>query len=252
MEIISSTQNKFVKEAKSLHDKKFRDSTGLFLVEGVNILKDLDAAANVKYIFCDENSADIFQNKIFSDAFESAQVFYCAERIIGYISGTVSPQGIVAVCKKPKETFKPPSGNAILLDGVSDPGNLGTIVRTAAAADFKDIYLLDCVDIYSPKVVRATMGTLFKVRFCEVDKPKAVELVKSTNSAALDMNGEEITRADIKYPVLLIAGSEAHGVSEDLKKNVKQTLSITMKNGVESLNVAVASAVAMYKFYQEI
>lgn len=112
---------------------------------------------------------------------------------------------------------------------------------------FCDIYLLDTADIYSPKVVRATLGTLFKVRAFQIDEEQAISLCKSTSSAVLDMDGENILENKPKAPILFISGNEAHGVRDTLVKNAKKIYSLPMQNDVESLNVAVATAVAMYQ-----
>jgi TrmH family RNA methyltransferase len=245
MDIISSTKNQYVKEARSLHEKKFRDKTGLFLVEGTNLLKDLPDSVAVEYVFCIEDRLSELE-KIFSCT--RARVYITSQQVMDFISDTVSPFGIAAVCRKPSEPMRPPSGNALLLDGVSDPGNLGTILRTAASAGFDDVYLLKTADVFSPKTVRATLGALFKTRIYIIDEEQAVGIVKNCNSAVLDMDGEDFKKADLNTPVLLIAGSEAHGVSDILRRNAKHAVALKMKNGVESLNVAVAAAVAMYRF----
>ena len=164
-----------------------------------------------------------------------------------YVADTVSPYGIVAICKMPSTEFAMPKGNAVLLDGVSDPGNLGTILRTAAACDFNDVYLLDTADVFSPKVVRATLGGLFKVRLHEINESDALELMSETNSAVLDMGGMNILQNKPSTPVLLVAGNEAHGVRDSLKGAAKSIYSLPMRNEIESVNVAVATAVSMYQ-----
>lgn len=262
-EIITSTQNKIVKDTKRLAEKKFRNLTGLFLLEGVNLIKDLPSDVQIEYFLATEarmgELADLIISHKPSDAagfdaqaedglnFTRARVYCVSDEVMKSISDTVSPYGIAAVCRQIKREFVLPSGNALLLDRVSDPGNLGTIFRTAAACGFEDIYLLDTADIYSPKVVRATLGAMFKVRFYEIDLSQAETLVCGTFSAALDMDGENILQSKPETPVLLIAGNEAHGVSEELKCKAKKAFCLPMKNNIESLNVAVAAAVAMYQ-----
>ncbi len=252
-QIITSTKNQYVKQARSLAQKKFRNETGLFLVEGINLIKDMPSTVQIEYAFAtlqrqeeamsifgaERNGADFFYTR--------AQVYYVSEEVMAYIADTVSPYGICAVCKIPVLPFAMPKGNALLLDGVSDPGNLGTIFRTAAACDFCDIYLLDTADIFSPKVVRATLGGLFKVRAYEIDEAQAIELLRNTNSAVLDMDGANILENKPKNSVLLVSGNEAHGVRDVLRKEAKRVYSLPMKNQIESLNVAVATAVAMYQ-----
>lgn len=259
MQIITSTKNRFVKEARSLSQKKFRIETGLFLVEGINLIKDMPSSVRVKYVLATPSRESEVETIFFSDekerqekamqsvAFTRAQVYYVSDEVMAYVADTVSPYGICAVCEIPKSEFCMPASNALLLDGVSDPGNLGTIFRTAAACDFCDIYLLDTADIYSPKVVRATLGGLFKVRATVITLDEAIDLMRCTNSAILDMNGINILTNKAVSPVLFVAGNEAHGVRAELRKEAKIAYSLPMKNDIESLNVAVATAVAMYQ-----
>ena len=244
MEIITSTQNQYVKQVRSLRDKKFRDKSGLFVVEGGNIFKDMPEGVSVEYILATEERLDELQKLIFSTR---ACAYVVSDSVMKTLSDTVTPYGIVAVLKKPENRFGMPKGNALLLDGVSDPGNMGTIIRTAAARGFEDIYLLDCVDVYSPKVVRATLGGLFKVRLVEVKESEAITLLQNLNSAVLDFGGEDLTEAQIDSPVLIVTGSEAHGVRDCVLENSKRILTLPMTNGIESLNAAVATAVAMYQ-----
>ena len=244
MEIITSTQNQFVKQVRSLRDKKFRKQSGLFVVEGGNIFKDMPDGLSVEYILATEERLDEVQKLIFSTR---VCVYVVSESVMKSLSDTVTPYGLIAVLKTPQVEFSMPKGNALLLDGVSDPGNMGTIIRTAAARGFEDIYLLDCVDVYSPKVVRATLGGLFKVRLCEVDESEAIALLDNLNSAVLDFGGEDLTKAEINSPILIVTGSEAHGVRDSVLAHSKRILTLPMTNGIESLNAAVATAVAMYQ-----
>ena len=244
MEIITSTQNQYVKQVRSLREKKFREKSGLFVVEGGNIFKDMPADVKVEYILFTEERLDEVQSLVFSTR---TQAYMVSESVMKSLSDTVTPYGIVAVMAKPKHEFNLPTGNALLLDGVSDPGNMGTIIRTAAARGFLDVYLLDSVDVYSPKVVRATLGGLFKVRLVTVTEEEALTLLDNTSSAVLDFGGEDLTEAEVTSPVLLVTGSEAHGVRDSVLHHSKRVLTLPMMNNIESLNAAVATAVAMYQ-----
>ncbi len=253
-EIITSTKNQYVKKARALSQKKFRKETGLFLVEGTNIIKDMPSSVEVEYMLATPQRLDEVERAFSTTAdanvgvsFTRAHVYVVGEEVMAYVADTVSPYGICAVCKMPPCDFALPQGNALLLDGVSDPGNLGTILRTAAACDFSDVYLLDTADVFSPKVVRATLGGLFRVRLHEIDETLALELVQKTNSAVLDMGGKNILETKPETPTLLVAGNEAHGVRDILKRMAKNAYSLPMKNDIESLNVAVATAVSMYQ-----
>ena len=214
------------------------------MTEGKNLLKDLPQNIGIEYVFSTEERAEEASELAY---LHSAKLFLTTESVIESIADTKTPYGIVAVCKIPNAVCEAPKGNAILLDGVSDPGNVGTIFRTAAACNFQDVYLVDSVDIYSPKVVRATLGGLFRVKAYVIYVETAKTLIQNTNSAVLDMDGENILEASIEKPILLIAGNEAHGVRDDFVRLAKHTYSLPMQNGVESLNVAVAASVAMYR-----
>ena len=246
MDVITYTKNKYVKLARSLAERKFRLETGLFLAEGVNLLRDMPAGVAVGFVLSTQSryteAVEMFKNRAVGEG-----ILCVSDDVMKSVSDTASPYGIVAICKIPEVSFKLPKGNAELLDGGSDPGNLGTILRTAAACGFCEIYTLDTADIYSPKVIRATLGALFKTEVCTIDELQAEQLVSECESAILDMNGTNILEVKPNSPILFVAGSEAHGVRELLKSKAKSSYSLPMKNQIESLNVAVATAVAMYQ-----
>ncbi len=244
MDVVTSTQNKFVKLARSLSQRKFRAETGLFLAEGVNLLRDMPRGVMPVFVLAATDRYDEARD-MFAD--RCADIFAVSEAVIRSVADTESPYGIAAVCKIPDTDFAMPQGKALLLDGVSDPGNLGTILRTAAACDFCDVYLLDTADVFSPKVIRASLGSLFRLRLHATDESLATELVQSTDSVALDMGGENILKSRLDGNVLFVAGNEAHGIRKCLINAAKRVCSLPMKNQIESLNVAVASAVAMYR-----
>lgn len=246
MEIITSVQNKFVKLARSLAERKRRAETGLFLIEGVNLLRDMPEEVAIELAFATESrygeACDMLAGRSMCGS-----IICVTDAVMSSLSDTASPYGIAAVCKIPSTQFELPQGNALLLDGVSDPGNLGTIMRTAAACDFCDVYALGCADIYSPKVIRATLGALFKIKVRAIDEEQALMLMRECESAVLDMGGRSLLDCKIPSPILFVAGSEAHGVRESLKYKARNIYSLPMKNKIESLNVAVATAVAMFQ-----
>lgn len=244
MEIITSTQNRTVKAFRALSEKKFREREGLFPVEGGNILRDIPPSAVVKYVLALPSRADEACAR-----FGESRVTVVSDEVMKSISDTVTPYGLAAAVEIPKGEFALPSGNALLLDGVSDPGNLGTVIRTAAATGFEDVYLLGCTDAYAPKAVRASMGGIFRVRVCAVDNEQASALVRGTFSVALDMAGESLFASPVPAPCLIVAGSEAHGVDKALLGEVKSVRSLPMTGGMESLNVAVAAGIAMYNVF---
>jgi TrmH family RNA methyltransferase len=241
MNTITSITNEKVKAVRKLKDKKFRQKEGLFVVEGINILRDIPSSVDIDCFFVEEGIFSEVEGLISA---KNAPVYVVSQEVFKSISETVSPSGLVAVVKTPDAKLC--GGNLLVLDRVSDSGNLGTIIRTAAATSFLDILLINCADAYSGKVVRATMGGIFNVNILEVSEDEAVEAIKGRDSYALDMGGNSITSFKPATPVAIILGSEAHGVSERLLKAANNIASIPMQNGMESLNVAVAGAIAMY------
>ena len=241
MDIISSNSNKYVKLLKSLSDKKSRDENGLFLAEGERLIKDMPSDYSTEFMLVAQNKLDEFSYLTAGKKF-----FAATESVIKYACDTVTPSGIVAAVKKVSRPFELPRSNALLLDSLQDSGNVGTIIRTAVSCGFDDIYLYRCADPFSPKAVRASMSGIFKARVYEVNYGECKTLLTGTNSYALDMDGDNLFKANLIGKVVFVAGSEAHGVSDEIKSLCKGSVALPMGNNMESLNVAVATGVAMY------
>lgn len=245
MERIVSTSNKRVMELKKLAQKKYRTELGLYLIEGAKMVADAVAAGvNIAYIAVDEEAAinfAVFEQKGYN-------VYSMPSGLFRSVCDTVTPQGIIAAAKIPVAELSAPEGNCVILDGISDAGNLGTIIRTAAAAGFWDIYLINCVDAYNPKCVRSTMSGLFWVRLHECGY-EFLETVKARATLiGADMSGKDYrTYPEQKNAVALVIGNESHGISERARAACDSMLSIPMAR-VESLNAAVAAGILMYKF----
>ena len=163
--MIISKQNSLVKEARSLESKKFRDSLNRYLVEGVKMVNEAFLCGQeVLSVICTEKGLA----KLNLNGFEPTLV---SEQVFEYISGEKSPQGALAILKKPQP--KKCSGSCLFLDGVSDPGNVGTIIRTMACAGYNTVYLTqDSADPYSPKAVRSSMSGIYHVNTVYVDREK--------------------------------------------------------------------------------
>lgn len=241
--IITSAENQKIAEVKKLTDKKFRKSTGLYLIEGERLVRDaIRYGADITEIFVKESVADKF-------CFENQTIV--ADKVFAKISETVSSQGVVAVVKKQEQKLSAPQGNCLILDGLQDPGNVGTLLRTAAACGFCDVYAVETVDLYSPKVLRSAMSAHFCVRLHEAASLAEVfELMDGYQIVAADMGGQNVFETSFKNKVALILGNEGNGISEFSKKRADVVVSLLMKNEVESLNVAVAGSVIMYGILQ--
>lgn len=247
MEIITSKSNEKIVNAKKLFDKKHRDKTGLFLVETIKVATEaINAGLTPKTIFVTEKkSAEI--SKQFDE-----QKIVVTEDVLKHISSVVSPDGVVAVFEKPKQEKKYVGGNFLILDCLQNPDNLGAILRTAAASDFKQIYLINCVDQFNSKTIRASMGNQFKLGIVNINYDDIKTLFLNAKIYTMDMNGTNIF--DIQKfdkNVGFVIGNEGNGISDQMKKIVTNTLKIPMENNVESLNASISASIAMYYVFSK-
>lgn len=241
MEVITSTSNNKVKLVKSLSQKKHRDESGLFVAEGLNLLKDLPKRFAVDSVFATAQTLDTQAELIAS---LNSEVFCVSDAVLRSMGETVTPQGLVAVIKKPESVDT--GGNALVLDGISDPGNLGTLIRTAAGAGIENVFVCGGADCYSGKCVRSAMGGLFRVNVLERTASEVLTLLGKRRLYVMDMSGEDLFLAQTVQPFAIVLGSEAHGVGDEFTRGADKILSLKMRGGQESLNVAVAGGIAMY------
>ena len=237
--VITSKENKTAKLISGLKAKKHRDETGLFVVEGIRAVNDVLA-------YAPELTVALVTDEKHASEYENATVF--SENLMRNVSETENSQGVIAVLRKPASTASN-SGNALFLDGIRDPGNLGTLIRTACAAGFKDIYLYRCADEFSGKVVRSTMSAIVKVNLihADVSVPAQLKNIGYTVIGA-DMHGENIfTFAPESEKVCIVVGGEANGISEEIRLQCDDTVSVPMSEDIESLNAAISGAIMMYE-----
>lgn len=249
-QFITSSSNPLIKEAINLNQKKYRKLNKLALIEGYKIIKEaLNEKKSFNKLFIEESKKEeysVYVNEL------DCEVIYTNRRVMETLSPTQTPQGIIAIIETSVlEPIIIPS-NFLILDHVQDPGNLGAIIRTAAASGFNNIYMINCVDIYNDKVVRASMGNIFKTKNYNVTLEKLKELlaVKEFNLLAADMDGENIFEINLPKDKLIgiIIGNEGKGISKEVKEIATKTISIPMQNNVESLNAAVSASIIMYNF----
>lgn len=234
--VISSKANPIIKKVSSLNDKKYRRLYGEFLVESVKAVDEcLSSGMSVSEIICTAEFADKYPDAI-----------VVTDELFARISTEKTPQGVLAVAKMPEKVLCKPHGNCLLLDKVQDPGNLGTIIRTANAAGYEDIYLIDCTDAYSPKAIRASMGGVFYVNVYEGSYDEVFKALKGTALICADMSGEDIFAFSSPEKFCLCIGNEGNGVSDAVFAKSDYTVKIPMRDTCESLNAAVSAAIAMY------
>lgn len=240
--VITSTDNAKVQEVAKLADKKYRKKSGLYVIEGERLVRDaIFHGAQVQNIFVAESA----QSKL---DFDGAIVV--SDRVFAKMSGTVNSQGVLAVAKIPQMELASPKGNCLILDNLQDPGNIGTLIRTAVACGFTDIYAVSCADVYSPKVVRSAMSAHFCLNLHQTDDIAIVFDVASSNTIlACDMGGKNVFDCSFSGNVALVLGNEGNGLSAFSREHAHDTISLPMANSFESLNVAVAGSVIMYQIY---
>ena len=236
--MITSRQNGLIKRIRALRDKKQRDLSGEYVVEGVKSVRDAkERGAEILIIAATVKGAALIEGTAFPLEILSDDVFKS-------VSEEVSPQGVLAIVKKPVPQ-KIISGNTVFLDGVADPANVGAIIRSAAAFGYKNVLIADGADAYANKAVRASMGGIFRVNVYSGTKEDMLALIRLPIIVA-DMRGETLGKVSVPKEHCLCIGNEAHGVSEKLKALAAQKVSIPMENGMESLNAAVSAGIIMY------
>ncbi len=243
-EVITTTKNKKYKYIKSLLQKKMRDLEGVYTVEGKKSVDDAIASGcGVRLIAMSES---------FQYDCEDIECVVVRDELFGGLCDTKSPQGIIAVIEKKDTVFSADKEKLyIYCDNVSDPGNLGTIIRTADAAGFDGVLLSPgCADAYSPKTVRSSMGSFFNIDIVtgfDYDslfelKEKGFRLV----CGALSEDSIDYTQTDFTKPTIIIVGNEANGVSRDILRECEHII-IPIYGKAESLNVGVAASIMMYE-----
>lgn len=252
MQIIESVNNDLVKKLSKLLQKKYREEERLFLIEGEKgVCEAKDLKLQIVDIFIDKSREDLI--KFYKDF----NVIITNEKVLSKISETKTPPPIIASVRMLKNDINSIDKNAqliIILENIKDAGNLGTIIRTAAAFGVNGIILSgECVDLYSPKVIRSSVGNIFKIPVYISKSFKEIKQYfnKSTFYAtSVDETKPLLKINEIKFkkPSVIIFGSEADGITDEVLKSSDFCVTIPMKDNVESLNLAVSTGVVLYEF----
>lgn len=240
--IYTSVNNPKIKAIASLKDKKGRKEQSAYLVEGIKMVKEAIACgADIKQII---GTCKVLEENGIP---EGGKVICADEKVMKYVCDSVTPQGIAAVIGISEGKLMPPSDDCIILDGIQDPGNMGTIVRTAAAVGIKDIYTITSADAFSPKAVRSSMSGIYFVNIHSIKYEDLHALFKDKRIIVADMGGENIFSFKNSENFALVIGNEANGVSDYIKGIASCSVSIPMSKNVESLNAGVSCAIALYQ-----
>lgn len=259
-ETITSTANPLVKDICELTQKKYRDFSNKFLVEGIRLVEELLLTDwEVEYLLI---RRDLLETEKIDEVLELARqksipTIVINDKVASKISDTTSNQGLFAVVYQKTFDWQEilVGSNIIIFDNIQDPGNLGTLIRTANATHISSLVLKGGVDIYSPKVVRSSMGTLFSLPFICVSS--AEEIVCEIRGAGFDIVATSLLDSIPVYDysfqkkTAVILGNENSGVSESLGIEAQQMINIPQNPTVESLNVATAGAMIMYEMLRQ-
>ena len=246
MLVISSRSNPIVHEAINLKDKKYIREKSLCLVESEKIVSELNEQHKITTIIVQNDKVDKFKHIL--DSFDG-QIVYVTSGICEYIADSTTPSGIFGFAKISFNNTDIVSGNAIILDNLQDPGNFGSIVRSAYAFNFKDIFLIDSVFPYSFKVIRASMGYVFNVRIHDItyNDLKRLKHENDLHLIVADMDGVPVEQCNFDdKKVALVIGNEGNGISKTIKEMKFDTVSIPMQNNVESLNASISASILMH------
>ena len=238
--MITSIQNDMIKEIMKLKQKKYRDETNMFLVEGFHLVEEARKYQCIQKIIT-----------TLDEEFDE-ETICVSSSVMNKLAFTQTPQPIMAVCmKQAHQSIKRNGNRYLILDRVQDPGNVGTIMRTALAFGYDQIIMSeDCVDLYNDKVIRSTQGALFQMNVCIMNLYEAIEILKKENvkvygTALKGASSIETYEADEK--MAFVMGNEGQGISNEILSSCNQLMYIPI-DSIESLNVAIAAAIIMYQF----
>ena len=245
MEHLTSLKNPKVQSWRSLKDRKGRKETGCFLVEGRKMVEEaLRSAFPVEAVLVDESRLE----ELYLPG--NVPVYALPEHVLAAVCDTKTPQGVAAVVRMTNNAAL--GSRLVALDGVQDPGNVGTIIRTADAAGLDGVLLsAQCADAFSPKVLRATMGSVFRmgIRVTE-DLPGELTRLKEAGFSVLSsqLDGTPFyEREPVGERFCLVIGSEGNGVTPEVQQVATHRVKLPMRGGAESLNAAVAAGIMMYE-----
>ncbi|MBP3431754.1 MAG: RNA methyltransferase [Clostridia bacterium] len=220
----------------------------MLFLDNVKIIKDTISSKTIvpKYVLTSLSSLDF-------DC-DGAEIYHVDDLTISQLADTKTPQKVLCIAYYTQHIVKKPEGNFLVLDGLQDPGNVGTLIRTAKAAGFDSVFLIDSVKSNNSKLVRSSVGAVFNSNVFEMTKVEFVEFAKGNNLKLIccDMNGENIFEFSCKENVGVVVGNEGQGVSDELASLCFKTVKIPMMEGIESLNAGVSGSIIMYQLNKKL
>lgn len=256
---IESEDNNKIKLIRKLRSKKFRDSIGKFTIEGINLVSEaIRHQISLDFLIISESTIKD-NNKEIIDLLDrvNCEIFTLEDRAFERLSEAEHGVQVIGIISKNvfNESLYPPllkDDNILILDRLQDPGNMGTVLRTAYAAGYKRVYILKgSADIYSPKVLRASVGAIFNINILLIDDVKTLlelDEIKSRNIVVtVPSGGIPYYKTEISKRIALVIGNEGKGICDELINISDTRVSIPMNEGIESLNAGIAAAILMYE-----
>ena len=254
--MITSTHNPKLKLIRALQGRaKERRDAGAFVAEGVRLIEEaVNSNWGLRFALYDKSLNERGRSQVEGLRSRGVDVEEVSTGLMKSLSETETPQGILAVLEFAQLQIPNYCDFILILDTIRDPGNLGTLLRTAAAAGVQAVLLPpETTDAFSPKVVRSGMGAHFRLPIHSMswDKIEKMLQVAGLKAFIADMNGKSYWEADLRQPIALIIGGEADGASESARKLASQKISIPMSGKIESLNAGVAGSILMFEVVRQ-
>jgi TrmH family RNA methyltransferase len=252
--MITSSQNPKLKLVRALMGRaKERREAGAFVVEGVRLVEEAEARGwKFRFVLYDASLNERGSSLVEQLLAREVEVEEVSETLMKSLSDTETPQGILAVLEFNQLPIPDLPDFILIPDRIRDPGNLGTLLRTAAAAGVQAVFLPpETTEAFSPKVLRSGMGAHFRLPIRSMKWEKIRREIESLQVYLADMDGISCWETDLREPLALIIGSEAEGASEEARELATQKISIPMPGDMESLNAGVAGSVLMFEVVRQ-
>ncbi len=259
MQIITSKDNDFVKHIKKLKEKKYRDINKEYMIEGIKLIKEaIEEKAEIKQIIiCEDcDKADIIPKELMYEI-AKYECVYVNKKIFNTLTDVVNPQGILAIIGRSdnKNQIDYMQDIIVALDDIQDPGNLGTILRTVDSVGLTQILVSKgTADVFNPKVVRSTMGAIFRVKIIECED--LIQTLKEVKKHKFEVVVTSLQTTKSFYEVnynkkIIVIGNEANGVEKQIQEIAENKVIIPMLGKTESLNASVATGIMLYEYVRQ-
>lgn len=259
MQVITSKDNDIVKKIRKLKDKKYRDELGVYVIEGIKVIEEAinENVEIEKIVICEDcTAASIIPQKLMY-SIAKYNCIYVSKKVFEVLTDVVAPQGILAIVRRPEKNEKIDYNAELILalDGIQDPGNLGTILRTADSVNLNQIIVTkNTADCYNPKVVRSTMGAILRIKIIETES--LVNTLKEAKKNKFKIVATSLDTQNNIYDIdynkkVIVIGNEANGVTKEVQSMADNKVKIPMLGKTESLNASVATGIMLYEYVRQ-